>query len=567
MDKFVSSPHQHGRFYLRSSVAHFQSRIAIFLFILLLPLCSLVGAPAEKLPVAFKWGRFEQSFKSTVNYSNPPQEAALTVAFTSPLGETFTTDGFWDGGKVWRVRFSPNQPGRWSFKTTCSDAANIGLHNQTGQFICTANPGTTPFDQHGPVRVAADHRHFEHVDGTPFFWLADTVWQGARMSLPKDWQLYAQVRSSQQFSVAQWAVAPGEDNRGQSAFGGPPERIVINPDFFKRLDAKLETLSHAGLLNAVAPFLEIGSSKSAASALSDDQLGLLFRYMVARWNAEPVAWLLAPGNDPTKGRAAHWNKIGQTVFAEKQHAPVILYAGNSPEVMDEFRDQAWVDAFGCQIATDISEDALKRTLAAPLAVESKKLPIRPFITFTPVENGITPQSSRRFAPEDVRRSAYWGLLMASPAGVSYAGEGVADWNSAVEPKTNKNKGADLPAWHKALFMPGAKQMSYLAKFIETIDYWRLRPLPDFVATQPGNLAPSRYVSAAGTDTKNLAVVYVPQDRTLEVVTDTIPASPAVTWFNPRTGENTLAVAVVASRTCQFPTPDPGDWFLVIKSGK
>src|SRR5437016_3962248 len=70
------------------------------------------GATASsKAPVVAKWGRFEQSFKSSLTYSNPVQDAALTVLFTSPRGETNLVDGFWDGGKTWRVRFSPDQPG------------------------------------------------------------------------------------------------------------------------------------------------------------------------------------------------------------------------------------------------------------------------------------------------------------------------------------------------------------------------------------------------------------------------------------------------------------------------
>ena len=59
----------------------------------------------------------------------------------SPLGETNEVDGFWDGGRTWRVRFSPDQPGRWKFRTPCSDKTNDGLHNEFGEFICTAATG------------------------------------------------------------------------------------------------------------------------------------------------------------------------------------------------------------------------------------------------------------------------------------------------------------------------------------------------------------------------------------------------------------------------------------------
>src|SRR5712691_10266161 len=99
-----------------SEVRH--DAIAI-LFLVPLVVC---GTGSGKVPVIAEWGRLEQVFKSSVLYSNPLQEAALTVAFISPSGETNSVDGFWDGGKTWRARFSPGQPGRWSFISTCSDS-------------------------------------------------------------------------------------------------------------------------------------------------------------------------------------------------------------------------------------------------------------------------------------------------------------------------------------------------------------------------------------------------------------------------------------------------------------
>ena len=153
-------------------------------------------------------------------YANAIQDASLRVTFTSPLGETSEVDGFWDGGRTWRVRFSPDQPGRWKFKTTCTDATNAGLNAVSGEFICAAAIGETRFHKHGQVRVARDRRHLEHMDGTPFFWLADTVWNGARVAELKDWGYYAGVRASQRFTVAQWAAAPGEDTKKQSAYSG-----------------------------------------------------------------------------------------------------------------------------------------------------------------------------------------------------------------------------------------------------------------------------------------------------------------------------------------------------------
>src|SRR5207249_4368756 len=138
MRHFISTRHQPDPRHHRPTVApHVSpegfrgSRFTFHVSCLLLLYCHLLPAePSPQMPVVSKWGRFEQSFKSSVAYSHPLQDATLTVIFTSPLGETSQVYGFWDGGKAWRVRFSPSQPGRWSFRTTCSDAANPGLHNQ-----------------------------------------------------------------------------------------------------------------------------------------------------------------------------------------------------------------------------------------------------------------------------------------------------------------------------------------------------------------------------------------------------------------------------------------------------
>src|SRR5262249_4351631 len=152
--------------------------------------------------------------------------------------------GFWDGGRTWRVRFAPDQVGHWSYETTCSDVSNKGLSGQSGKFIFSIPNGTNRFAKHWPVRVAADHRHFEHADGTPFFWMADNLAAGMARSDPKNLQVYASVRVSQGFTAAVWALGTSVDEKGElPCIGG--DRITINPGFFQRLDAKLITLERA----------------------------------------------------------------------------------------------------------------------------------------------------------------------------------------------------------------------------------------------------------------------------------------------------------------------------------
>ena len=135
-----------------------------FLLILLLAgvVATLVlpcSAQTQKIPSAPKWARFEIALKSSRSYSNPIRDAEVRVLFVSPLGETNRVYGFWDGGNTWRVRYQPSFPGRWTYYTMCSDTSNSGLHEQRGEFLCTAPKGNDRFATHGPIQVARDDKH------------------------------------------------------------------------------------------------------------------------------------------------------------------------------------------------------------------------------------------------------------------------------------------------------------------------------------------------------------------------------------------------------------------------
>ena len=510
------------------------------------------GTALAKVSLVAKWGRFEQSFKSTVAYDNPFQQCTFKVTFISPTGETNGAYGFWDGGNIWRVRFSPNQPGRWTYRTSCSDTANARLNNQTGEFLCTSPTGKGRFAEHGPVQVAADHHHFEHADGSPFFWLADAAWDAPRLSTPRDWITYTQTRSGQNFSAVQWAPAQGLDAEKHSPFSGQ-SRILIDPAYFQRLDEKVDMMNRAGLLSVIAP---LWGNEGAASALSEDQIILLSRYLNARWGAYDVAWLLTTdANDSARAM-----RIGREVFADAPHAPVIVFPGELASGFDEFRNEDWVDAFGFGLGQNINNDSLAWLVSGPLGRESLTQPARPLINvLPPMENGVAAQSHERIAANDVRRIAWWSLLLTPLAGVSYGAQDVATWNPAKQDK--------FPTWRISLFLPGAKQMSQLGELMNTADWWQLHPAPRSVTTQPGRNSPRRYIAASESAAKDLSITYVPEDRTLEINLEALPRSPAIQWFNPRTGQKSAAVAVIGARSCQLPTPDPGDWVLIMKSGK
>ena len=522
-----------------------------------------------------RWQRAEVKLESSANYTNPVQQATLTATFTSPSQKKHTVYGFWDGDKAWKIRFAPNETGKWSYTTACSDAANTGLHAQAGEITCTDAKGDSRFAKHGAIRVAPDGRYLVHDDGTPFFYLGDTAWNGALLSADSDWDLYIKERTRQKFSAVQWVAtqwraSPEGDRNKQLAYTGSA-RIVINPKFFQRLDQKAEALANAGLLNVPVLLWAIAGGANPqvnpGVSLPEDQAIILARYMVARWQGHPVLWILGGDADYRGEKAEKWKRIGRAVFNPISHAPVTMHPGGMQWVWNEFKDEKWYDVVGYQSGHGDDDKTSRWMTEGPLTEDWMKMPHRPFINLEPpYENHIAYQSKKPISPETVRRAMYWTLLNNPPAGITYGGHGVWGWDDGTKhPTDHAGTGVPLP-WQKALTMPGAEQMQHLYDFFTTHDFWRLRPTPAFVVNNPGRDNGAKFVAAARTDQKDLMIVYVPEDRTIEIKLNALPPSPNISWINPRNGQTSPAVAVVTTDTCQFPTPEEGDWLLIMKTG-
>ncbi len=104
----------------------------------------------------------EWTFTSQGKHDDPFNQIELTVCFTHAVtGAEKRVPAFWAGGREWRVRFAAHEVGTYRFRTECSDTTDRGLHGQEAQVKVTPYKGANPLYRHGPVRVAANRRHFE----------------------------------------------------------------------------------------------------------------------------------------------------------------------------------------------------------------------------------------------------------------------------------------------------------------------------------------------------------------------------------------------------------------------
>lgn len=513
-----------------------------------------------------KWGRFERRFTGSGTYANPFQDVQLTVTFTSPSGEERHVNGFWDGRDTWRVRFSPDETGTWSY-TTRSNPNDSGLHGQDGTLECGASAGSTRFEQHGPIGLSNNRRYLVHADGTPFLWLGDTAWNGPLRATPSEWAHYLRERVRQKFTAVQWVTtqwlaAPDGDINGNTAFDGI-EKIRVHPAFFQRLDAYVEAICQAGLLN-VPVLLWAAEWRDAeynpGAFLPEDQAIALGRYMVARWGSYPVAWILPGDSDYRAEKAERWKRIGRAVFGDGPHAPVSLHPGGIQWNSEEFQHESWLDILGYQSGHGDDEATLEWLLCGPPATTWQIEPIRPFINLEPpYEYHISYQSKTRISPDFTRRALYWSLLVSPTAGVTYGGHGVWGWDDGTTPPiAHPNTGIPLH-WKQALTMAAAEQVCYLADLFESIEWWQLAPSPDLLESQLGEQDRRRFVTASKSPEGDLIMVYIPADREIRLKLVGQRADLSAIWFDPRTGVRQPATL----NGGHMITPAPGDWVLLL----
>ena len=426
--------------------------------------------------------------------------------------------------------------------------------------------------QHGHIMLAANGRHLQHADGTPFFWLADTAWNGPLRATDDAWQQYTTTRTRQKFSAVQWVTTPwraaASDLDGRTAFVCD-DYLAVSPAYFQRLDGRVQQLAAAGLLNVPVLLWAIRSgddpSVNPGVGLTDEQAILLARYMVARWGGYPTLWIL-PGDGRYEGaEAARWRTIGQQAFDLPPYAPVALHLCGQHFPADEFRHEAWLDILGYQSGHGDSDQTVAWLTTGPPAGEwQQENPILA-INFEPAyENHVAYQSKQPHSAHSVRKATYWSLLNAPTAGVSYGGHGVWGWDDGTTPpKDHPASGIPLP-WPEALVMPAAAQMDHLHKLFTALNWWQLVPAPALLLTQPGDQSPQRHILVSANTDRTLIIVFTPEGDVIELDASQLDNALAAHWFDPRTGDQRPAHRAVADNVARFAPPMGEDWLLVLR---
>jgi hypothetical protein len=517
----------------------------------------------------YQHGCFEARFESLKHYENPIQEVSLSAEFVSPSGKAFHADGYWDGGKIWCVRFSPEETGRWDYRCWSNDPANATLNSISGQFTCSPYIGNNPLYCHGPLKVSANGRFLSFADDTPFFWLGDTVWNGALLSTQQDWETYLDDRQAKGFSVIQfvsthWFAAAGNAEGRQACYGR--EKILIDPVFHERMDARIQAINRRGMVAApvlawAANWNPYGLDLNPGTSLPEDQLLKLVQYQTARWGASPLIWILAGDADYRGAEAERWKRIVKAVWGSRHNRLATMHPGGGMWVGEEFRGESWFDFIGYQSGHSSSPKDLSWHLEGPPAQAWAKQPALPVINLEPnYEAHHDSHTGELFDSLAVRRAAYWSLLVSPPAGVTYGAHGVWSWESAPAVPMNHLNTAQARPWLEAIHLPGSMGIKYLRQLFGEIDWWELEPARDLLLPEALDRPLTEFVAMAASPARDWALAYLPAGGTLPIQLERMKKPPLFRWYDPRTG-TWLPVSFVSDGL--FTAPDKQDWVLWI----
>ena len=510
----------------------------------------------------------ELEFSSDRDRPDPYRTVEVRLHTESPSGRRTDADAFWDGACSWRARVRPDECGVWRWWTSSSDTTDDGLHAREGSFDCVPYERSNALYRRGPIEVAANGRHVAHADGTPFFWLGDTAWNGVVRATVPDWEDYLSARERMGFSAIQFFSTHWRgmetDPAGERAYtedGG----VVVNPGFFRRLDAKVEAINRHGMLASVIVVLALRDNEPAWTWAEAD-LVRFAKYLRARWGAYHMAWTLGGDGDFRGERAERWRRIGRAVYGPGDL--VTMHPRGWVWNADEFRDEPWYRFITYQSGHTDALDDIRWHVGGPAPDEWRKPPARPIVNVEPnYEAHPAYASGIPFTDHDVRRAAYWSLLISPTAGVSYGHYDLWSWATEpepIDPVIEDQAGYDLGPWWKGLDAPGARNMTMLRRYFESGPWWRLRPAPEILDREQEADDPRLFVAAAQAEDRSWSVVYAPVGGRISLVERCLPPGWSARWFDPRQGW-WLPAQPSSGTSATFETPDGADWLLDLRS--
>lgn len=512
---------------------------------------------------AHQWQPVELTFTAQKDCNDPFDivRAKFSATFAGPDVVRLEVPGFWDGGRTWKIRFTPTHAGEWSYATRFADTGDQGLDGQRGTFHAEPPATGNALRQRGGfLKVSDNKRHLAHADGTPFFWLGDTWWAAPSANVPfENFKRMVDTRVAQGFTIYQAhghrAIFPDAKGHGIGALEATRTPDAETLRYWRETDRYIAYADQHGLVGAIG-----FAAHSVLDAPSLDELQRLWRYYLARYSAYAVTFLITQEYNARLGNvAARVPKLltlGRFIKAtDPYHRAMTVHPWTHAGDHREAWSEPWLDfilfqaGHGRFAPAEFYWGAYGRDAHQPLIEAEANY--EGFVRKTFETNAAA-----------VRRTAYTAM-QSGCCGFTYGAQGLyAGVLDHDHPLTTAQWGPVL-TWEEGLALPGGAQLQHLRACYESVAWWKLEPALG-VIEPPGDVL----VKADGVNT---LLLYFPAGARVSPSASLVRMPEGggylAEWFDPRTGQRTrleAALTVKNDRLSLPHRPDEQDWMLVLK---
>jgi hypothetical protein len=317
-----------------------------------------------------KWGLFEADFvvsSDALGAKDPWREVFFTASFVhDESGESFQSEGFYDGNGHFCIRFMPNQMGIWRYRTESKLPALAGVE---GAFICTApQPGNR-----GNVKIRADF-HFVYDNGDPYFPFGTTCYAWTHQTEELQEQTLATLRKAP-FNKVRMCIFPkdyiyNENEPSRFPFvrddSGAFNFTKFDPRFWRHLEQRITDLCDLDIQADLILFHPYDRWGFADMSREEDFHYL--RYVTARLSAfRNLWWSMANEYDfmLDSKPMEHWDALF-TVLQEGDPYRRLqsIHNGNPAKAYDH--SQSWISHVSMQDSNIRQSQAWRERYGKPI---------------------------------------------------------------------------------------------------------------------------------------------------------------------------------------------------------
>lgn len=400
----------------------------------------------------------------------------------------------------------------------------------------------------GPLQVSSNGHYLQYQDGKPFFWLGDTGWELFHRLKKEEISLYLENRRQKGFNVIQAVILAEFDGlRKPNQYGEIPFRN-LNPDmpnekYFELVDwtvkLALEKKIYMGLLPTWGDKVNLlwGEGPKVFNESNAYSYGL---FLGKRYSSYPnIIWILGGDrpaiSDSTDFRPV-WRAMAKGIKEGSNNKALFTYhiSGGEHSTSFDLHNEAWLDINMMQSGHGGGHDV---PVWEWITRDRKLVPAKPTLDSEPnyEDHPVNPwpkwdPANGYFNDYDVRKQCYRSVF-AGACGVTYGHHAVWQFYSAREEKINH---ADR-FWTEAINRPGAFQVGYLRKLIESRP--SLGRIPDNSIILEGQGDKEEKAIAFRDADSTYLMAYFPVAKEFQLSTDGIKSENIRVWlYNPALGK-------------------------------